>query len=99
MVDDTCYFIPCGTKNEADLVCELLNSEICKKFLSSLIFFDSKRPINIDILKRIDLKKLAELYKREYEIVEYLSNAQVNFSKQRLLVFEDKEQYQTNTRK
>jgi hypothetical protein len=61
MLDDTCYFISCHSKEEADFIAQLLNSQPCQNFLRSLIFFDSKRPINIDILKRIDLKKLAEI--------------------------------------
>ncbi len=60
MVDDTCYFISASSENEAYSAEKLLNSEICQKFLKSLIFSDAKRPITIDILKRIDLKKLSE---------------------------------------
>ncbi|MBW1728178.1 MAG: SAM-dependent DNA methyltransferase, partial [Deltaproteobacteria bacterium] len=59
MVDDTCYFIPCSSENEATFIAEQLNSETCLKFIKSLIFFDAKRPVNIDILSRIDLKKLS----------------------------------------
>lgn len=62
MVDDTCYSIPCGSEEEADLICELLNSEVCRELLSSVIFFDAKRPVNIDVLKRIDLEKVGEYY-------------------------------------
>lgn len=62
MVDDTCYSIPCGSEEEADLICELLNSEVCMELLSSVIFFDAKRPVNIDVLKRIDLEKVGEYY-------------------------------------
>jgi methylase of polypeptide subunit release factors len=62
MVDDTCYFISCFSENEAYSAEKLLNSEICQKFLKSLIFSDAKRPITIDILKRIDLKKLSAYF-------------------------------------
>ena len=60
VLDDTCYFIPCQTEDEACLICEMLNSEICKRFLQSLIFFDSKRPITGDVLNRINFARLAE---------------------------------------
>ncbi len=60
MLDDTCYFISCHSEKEAYFLEKLLNSEICQRFLKSLIFFDAKRPVTIDILKRVDLKKLAE---------------------------------------
>ena len=95
MLDDTCYFIPCELEEEATFISHLLNSEISQKFLNSLIFFDSKRPVNIDVLKRIDLKKLAERYHLEEQAIQYLSNAQVMFTQQSLFVFENQESYRT----
>ena len=61
MLDDTCYFLPCESGEQATIICDLLNSKACREFINSLIFLDSKRPINIDLLKRIDLRKLAML--------------------------------------
>jgi len=60
MVDDTCYYIPSKTEDEASLIANLLNSHAAKEFLSSLIFWDSKRPITNDVLRRIDLIVLAQ---------------------------------------
>jgi len=60
VLDDTCYFISCKSYDEAAFLCSLLNSEVSKKFLMSLVFLDAKRPVTIDILKRIDLKVIAE---------------------------------------
>jgi len=60
MVDDTCYLLPCCNKKEATLICGLLNSDPCRNFMKSLAFLDSKRPVNIDLLKRIDLSSLAK---------------------------------------
>lgn len=59
MVDDTCYFIPCRSKEEADLLFELLSSVEAKAFLKSLVFADSKRPITIDVLRRVSFVELA----------------------------------------
>ncbi len=95
MVDDTCYFIPCGSENEATFIAEQLNSEACLKFIKSLIFFDAKRPVNIDILSRIDLKKLSEINGKSNNALEYLSYAQTAFSQQLALVFEKQRQYRT----
>lgn len=78
MVDDTCYFISCYSKQESELLAKLLNSQPCQRFLKSLIFFDSKRPININILKRINLKKLAEMNLLSQEIDKYLSSSKTN---------------------
>jgi hypothetical protein len=59
MLDDTCYFVPCQTSEEAKLVCDLLNSSICRQFVSSIVFRDSKRPVTVDVLRRISLAELA----------------------------------------
>jgi hypothetical protein len=79
MLDDTCYFISCYSKEEADFISQLLNSQACQNFLKSLIFFDSKRPINIDILSRIDLKKLAEINHSSQKIDKYLPKLEKSF--------------------
>lgn len=96
MVDDTCYFIPCESEEEANLLTRLLNSDICIKYLSSLVFFDSKRPINIDVLKRIDLKKLAEMKGEAGKIKKYLTYAQTSYTHQIQFVFDKEEKYRMN---
>ncbi len=96
MVDDTCYFIPCESEEEAVFVADLLNSEASINFLKSLVFFDAKRPVNIDALKRIDLKKLAESVNLVEKIMQYLPYAQQFMSPQQLLVFEKETEYRTN---
>ena len=59
MVDDTCYTIPCRTKEEAEFLAGLLNSAPAQEFLRSFIFFDAKRPITIDVLRRLSFVELA----------------------------------------
>ncbi len=60
MVDDTVYFIGCQSEKEADFLLFLLNSQEAKKFYESMIFWDDKRPITIEILKRLNLEKLSQ---------------------------------------
>jgi hypothetical protein len=95
VVDDTCYFIPCDSKSEAEFFADLLNSKTAQRFISSLVFTDAKRPVTIDVLKRIDLKKLAEHAGQEAAAIEYLASPLLESSHQRLLVFEDREEYRT----
>jgi hypothetical protein len=95
MVDDTCYFIPCETKKEADLIADLLNSKPCTNFIKSLVFFDAKRPVNIDILKRIDIKKIADSVDKTEEVMEFLPYAQQFMTPQQLLVFEKEIEYRS----
>ncbi len=64
MVDDTCYSIPCSCKEEAELVYELLSSDVATAFLNSLIFTDSKRPITVDVLRRLSIVELARVLGR-----------------------------------
>lgn len=87
VVDDTCYFIPCESEGEARFFCDLLNSEMAQRFISSLVFTDAKRPVTIDVLKRIDLKKLAEHVGEETQAIAYLASPGVESNHQRLLVF------------
>lgn len=60
LFDDTCYFIPFKEENEARVVAQILNSEECHKFLASLTFTDSKRPITVELLQRLNIRALAE---------------------------------------
>ena len=57
--DDTCCFLPCQTGEEALRLARLLNSKTAVDFLGSMIFWDAKRPVTIEILRRLDLGKLA----------------------------------------
>jgi len=58
MLDDTCYFIGFQDLKMAKIAHYLVNSKVSQKFLKSIIFSDSKRSINKDILMRIDFKTL-----------------------------------------
>jgi len=93
VLDDTCYFVSCASEDEARFICGLLNSDACQRFLRSFIFFDAKRPITIDILNRIDLKRVAEHVSRTTEAQRFLVDAARYEDKQALLVFEKKKGY------
>ncbi len=58
--DDTCYFVPCRSRSEAMLLESLLNSEQAYEFYSAFVFWDSKRPITVDLLKKLDIFALSE---------------------------------------
>lgn len=59
MLDDTSYFIACEAAEQADYLLSLLNSPAACSFLNSFIFWDAKRPITVDLLRRLDLRALA----------------------------------------
>ena len=60
LLDDTCYFLPCETEADCDLLVELLASEPVTEFLSALTFWDAKRPITARLLNQLDLAKVAK---------------------------------------
>jgi len=59
VLDDTCYFIGCQSEQEAIFIASLLNSTPAREFYSAFVFWDSKRPITIDLLRRLDLRNTA----------------------------------------
>lgn len=67
VVDDTCYFVACRSETEARLLHTLLASEPAKEFYSAFVFWDAKRPVTTDLLRRLDLWKLAQLLGRAAE--------------------------------
>ena len=57
--DDASYYLPFDQEEDARFVGEILNSAICQRFLSSLIFPDAKRPITVELLQRLNLASIA----------------------------------------
>ncbi len=59
--DDTCYFTPVNSKIEGKVLITYLNHPIVTEFYNSFIFWDSKRPITKEILKKLDIPKLVSI--------------------------------------
>ncbi len=57
--DDTVYFLPCRSEHEARSLAALLNSDVAREFFSAYVFWDAKRPITVDLLKKLNLVALA----------------------------------------
>jgi hypothetical protein len=95
VLDDTCYFVPCSSEQEASFVTLLLNSDLAQRFLHALVFYDAKRPVTIDVLNRIDLKRIAERLGFESDARKYFRDAALFEGGQGLLVFEKQEKYRT----
>jgi hypothetical protein len=60
MLDDTVNFLSFETEEEARFILDLIISQPSLQILDSMIFWDEKRPITINILKRLSLKAVAE---------------------------------------
>ena len=59
LLDDTCYFLPCETEADCDLLIDLLSSPLATEFYRSLAFWDAKRPITAKLLNQLDLVAVA----------------------------------------
>jgi len=73
VLDDTCYFVACDSKQEAELLVRLLTSDTAKEFFSPRVFWDAKRPITVALLRRLDLPLLAEELGMEDELRKHLN--------------------------
>ena len=68
--DDTVNFITLENAEEARELADLLNSSTANVFYESLVFWDSKRPITVQLLKSLDIDGLLRESgkKRKYSI-------------------------------
>lgn len=69
--DDTVNFLPCQSEEEADFLGTLLNSEAADQFFRSMIHWEDKRPITVDVLGRLGIGKLAAALGRGEEYGRY----------------------------
>lgn len=58
MFDDTVYYLSFDEEAEAQKIFALLHSDAAKELLSSLIFWDEKRPVKASILNLLDWSRL-----------------------------------------
>lgn len=57
--DDTINFIAMDSPGESHRLADLLNSDAANDFYSSFIFWDSKRPITVQLLRSLDIDRLS----------------------------------------
>lgn len=60
MLDDTVNFLSFASQSEAEFILQLLTSEPAQDCLDSMIFWDDKRPITIEVLRRLSLQAVAQ---------------------------------------
>ena len=60
ILDDTCYFFPCDTEQECEVLHKMASSPLARELWSSLVFWDAKRPITANRLNLLDLAHLAK---------------------------------------
>ena len=79
--DDTVNFIALDNAEEAYELANLLNSKTANHFYRSFIFWDSKRPITVQLLKSLDIDVLQSESGKEnnYSIRKRSSQLQLNY--------------------
>ena len=83
MFDDTVNFLSFETEEEAKFIFGLVTSSSSLEFLNSMIFWDEKRPITINLLRRLSLKAVAKelgslaTYLQYAEAIKINSNGQL----------------------
>lgn len=60
VLDDTSYFLACQSKKQAEFATRLLNAPQATSFYGAFIFWDSKRPVTAELLRHLDLRRLAQ---------------------------------------
>jgi hypothetical protein len=60
MLDDTAYFLPCRSPEQAAFLAAVLDDEAARGLLGCLTFPDAKRPITKAVLQRLDLAAIAD---------------------------------------
>jgi hypothetical protein len=75
--DDTIYFLPCWSEAEADFVESMLRSPAAQAFFQSMIHWDEKRPITVEILKRLSMQKLSATLGREGDYARFTESQEL----------------------
>jgi len=57
--DDTVNFLSFDTEEEALSVYQVLTSKPATEFLESMVFWDEKRPITTQLLRRLSIREIA----------------------------------------
>ena len=72
--DDTVNFLSFTTEGEAKFIHSLLMSEPARKFYDASIFWEEKRPITAEILRRLSLKEVAKYLGLLDKYMEYVES-------------------------
>lgn len=83
--DDTIYFLACQSREEAEFLADLLNSDLATQFFNAMIFWEDKRPITVEVLKRLNIRSLACALGRENLYLGFVAQSQTEAVQLRLL--------------
>lgn len=79
--DDTVYFLSCSKQEEAELICDILNSDDVRYALESVIFWEDKRPITIEVLNKVNITLFSELLNKSNDLKQFAVTELASFSR------------------
>ncbi|MBX3272954.1 MAG: hypothetical protein KF729_22010 [Sandaracinaceae bacterium] len=59
LLDDTCYFLPFDTREDAERTQRILSGDPARAFFAARLFADAKRPVTKRLLDALDLERAA----------------------------------------
>ncbi len=65
LLDDTCNYISFDTKDEAEFILNLLQTDAAIQYLNARISWEAKRPVKTELLNTIDFEKLSKINNSE----------------------------------
>jgi hypothetical protein len=77
VLDDTCYFFACQSKDECEFLYKIVQSEPAQEFWSAFVFWDAKRPITAQVLNLLDFAALAHATGMESDLSRILAERQL----------------------
>ncbi len=94
--DDTVNFLSFDTIEEAEFVYHLITSTPALEFLESMVFWDEKRPITTQVLRRLSIKEIARELGEIEQYQQWAEDQQTSHSGQlELGIAEKKSNYNT----
>ncbi len=78
LFDDTVNFISMNSEEEARFIYALITSQPATDFLSSLIFWDEKRPITTKVLRGVSIEEIAKEVDQIDRYLEFVGSNQTN---------------------
>ncbi len=73
IMDDTTYFLALESREEAEAIADVLSSQAAQSFYRAFIFWDAKRPITAELLRRLDLMRTAEVLNKTAALTRFAS--------------------------
>ena len=91
--DDTVNFLAFDTEAEASFIWRMVTSFPAMEFLEAMVFWDEKRPITTQLLRRLSIKEVARELGALEEYLIWVGTPRRSLGQLELGIAEDKNRY------